>query len=262
MQLAGIGRVVFWEGGSLWLALITGGNALHRHHALQISLPLTGHVRFRRSPGEDWLSYPGALITPDVPHAFDAPGQVVANILFEPESAAGRALLARYPEAGIHALPPDEAAGLAAPLVGAHAANADDAALVDHARDVIARLSGVAAQAVVADRRVATAIRYIRAHLDEPITLPVLARASGLSPGRLRHLFVAETGVSTKAFILWERLNRALALGFGGMPWTEAAHATNFSDSAHLTRTCRRMFGMAPTGGRITELLRQPVASG
>jgi AraC-like DNA-binding protein len=257
MQLAGIGRVVFWEGGSLWLALITGGNTLHRHHAVQISLPLEGRVRFRRSPGEDWVSYSGAVITPDVPHAFDAPNTVVANILFEPESASGRALLARYSEPGIFALSPAEAEALAAPLVAAHAAQASDERLVELARAVIMRLSGVPALTVTADRRVATAIRYIRDHLDEPITLPVLARASGLSPGRLRHLFVAETGVSTKSFILWERLNLALELGFGGMPWTEAAHAANFSDSAHLTRTCRRMFGMAPTGGRIEEPSRE-----
>ncbi len=251
MELAGIGRVVFWEGGSLWLALITGGNALHRHHALQISLPLSGEVRFRRSPSEPWNSYPGALITPDVPHAFDAPGTIVANILFEPESAAGRALLKRYDTSGIFALAADEAKALAAPMVAAHARNASEPELIRHAKDVIARASGVTTLAVATDSRVATAIRYIRAHLDEPITLTTLAAASGLSPGRLRHLFVAETGVSMKSFILWERLNRALELGFGGTSWTEAAHAANFSDSAHLTRTCRRMFGMAPTAGRI-----------
>ena len=93
MQLAGIGRVMFWEGGSLWLALIAGGNGLHLHHAVQISLPLSGTVRFSPSPSTDWVDYPGAVIAPDTPHAFQAPGRVVANILFEPECPAGRALL-------------------------------------------------------------------------------------------------------------------------------------------------------------------------
>ena len=261
MQLAGIGRVVFWEGGSLWLALITGSNTLHRHHAMQLSLPLSGAVRFRRSPDADWVSYAGAVITPDVPHTFDAPNTIMAHILFEPESASGRALLKRYSEPGIFALPQAEAAALVAPLVTAHAGNVDDEQLVALARAIIMRLSGVPTLAVTADPRVKTAIRYIRDHLDEPLTLPVLARASGLSPGRLRHLFVAETGVSTKSFILWERLNHALALGFGGMPWTEAAHAANFSDSAHLTRTCRRMFGLAPTAARIEQTAGRELAS-
>jgi AraC-like DNA-binding protein len=261
MQLVGIGKVVFWEGGSLWLARITGNNTLHRHHAIQLSLPVSGVVRFRRSPADDWVPYPGVVITPDVPHVFDAPNAVIAHILFEPESASGRALLRRYSEPGMFALAEDEAAALAAPLVAAHASNADNDELVTLARAIVMRLSGVPTLAVTADPRVKTAIRYIRDHLDEPLTLPILARASGLSAGRLRHLFVAETGVSTKSFILWERLNHALALGFGGMPWTSAAHATNFSDSAHLTRTCRRMFGLAPTAAGITETLGRELAS-
>ncbi len=251
MQLAGIGRVVFWEGGSLWLALITGGNALHTHHAIQISLPLSGTVRFRRSQGE-WEEYAGAVITPDLPHAFEAPGTVVANVLFEPESAAGRAMLERYAGPGITALPAADVARLVAPLAKAHFAAADDAALITLARRAIAEISGTMPQGPPTDTRVLKAIQHVRDHIDEPLTLELLARTAGLSPGRLRHLFVSETGVSTKAFVLWERLNRALALGFGGgMSWTEAAHAANFADSAHLTRTCRRMFGLAPTGARV-----------
>lgn len=251
MQLAGIGRVMFWEGGSLWLALITGGNGLHLHHAIQISLPLHGTVRFRRSQSTDWVDYAGAIVAPDLPHAFDAPGRVVANILFEPECAAGRALLDRFGDKGITALPAAEVAHLVAPLAAAYAADASDVELIDLARAVIAELSGTTPRAEATDPRVLKAIDYIRDHIDEPISLMSVAVAVGLSPGRLRHLFVSETGVACKAFILWERLNVALALGFGGTSWTEAAHAANFADSAHLSRTCRRMFGMAPTGGRI-----------
>jgi AraC-like DNA-binding protein len=32
----------------------------------------------------------------------------------------------------------------------------------------------------------------------------------------------------------------------GGQSWTAAAHDAGFADSAHLSRTCRRMFGFAP----------------
>lgn len=251
MQLAGIGRVIFWEGGSLWLALITAPTGLHLHHALQISLPLEGDVRFRRSQAEDWQSYPGAVITPDVPHAFDATGHVAANILFEPESVAGRALLQRYPVPGIAALPAADAERLVAPIRAAYNASAGDEEVRRIARQAIAEISGTLPQATPTDRRVLKAIAFARDHIDEPITLATLADAAALSPGRLRHLFVSQTGVSTKAYILWERLNRALELGFGGLSWTEAAHAANFSDSAHLTRTCRRMFGLAPSAARI-----------
>ena len=261
MQLAGIGRVVFWEGGSLWLALITGGNSLHLHHAIQISLPLAGLVRFRQSQSTEWVDYPGAVIAPDLPHAFDAPGMVAANILFEPECAAGRALLDRYGKHGIAALPEQVASRLVAPLAKAYSDDASDAELVRLAQDAIAELSGVTRPSAATDTRVLKAIAYVREHLAEPISLSSIAAAVGLSPGRLRHLFVSETGVSCKAFVLWERLNVALALGFGGTSWTEAAHATNFADSAHLSRTCRRMFGLAPTAARIQDVAKGSVSA-
>ncbi len=256
MQLAGIGRVIFWEGGSLWLALITSAGSLHFHHAVQISLPLDGQVRFRRSQSTDWQEFAGAVIAPDLPHAFDAPGRVVANILFEPESAAGRALIDRYGELGIASLPEHDAARLVAPIAAAYAADAEDAQLIVLAKAVIADLSGRRVTQGAADQRVLKAIEYIRANIDDRISLTELAAAVHISPSRLRHLFADETGVSCKAYILWERLNTALALGFGGASWTEAAHAANFADSAHLSRTCRRMFGLAPTAGRIERTSR------
>jgi AraC-like DNA-binding protein len=251
MQVAGIGRVLFWEGGSLWLALVTGVMDMHAHHAIQVSLPVDGTVRFKT--GRDWASYAGALIPPDVPHAFEAPGTIVANILFEPESAAGRAMLGRYGTHEITALPAADCARLVAPLGAAYSSGASDAELVSLARGVVAAMSGIDPQAPATDGRIVAAIDYIRSHIEEPIALAALARLAGLSPSRFRHLFVRETGVTCKAFVLWERLNKALALGFGGMSWTEAAHAANFADSAHLSRTCRRMFGLAPSSARIEQ---------
>jgi transcriptional regulator GlxA family with amidase domain len=160
-------------------------------------------------------------------------------------------LIDRYGAKGIAALPASDVARLVAPLAAAYARDAGDEELVRLAKAAIADLSGVPLSPGATDPRVLRAIEHIRDHIDEPISLSSLAAAVHLSPGRLRHLFVTETGVSCKAYILWERLNVALALGFGGTSWTEAAHAANFADSAHLSRTCRRMFGMAPTGGRI-----------
>jgi AraC family transcriptional regulator len=251
MEAAGIGRVLFWEGGSLWLALITGTMGWHEHHAIQLCLPIQGKAQFKTDPDRDWITCDGAVITPDVPHMFHAPGSVVANILFEPESSAGRGVLARYGKSGLHLLPAPEARMLAQKIGQGYLAGVDDASMIALARQAVTGFSGVEAQRDIADARVVRAIAEIRAHLDEPVTLPSLAGKIGISPGRLRHLFVAETGVSFRRYLLWERLNLALSLGFGGTSWTEAAYAANFADSAHLSRTCQRMFGLAPTRARI-----------
>jgi AraC family transcriptional regulator len=42
-------------------------------------------------------------------------------------------------------------------------------------------------------------------------------------------------------------LQRALEIGLEGGSWAEAAHAAAFADAAHLTRTFKRMWGIAPT---------------
>ena len=75
----------------------------------------------------------------------------------------------------------------------------------------------------------------------------VAAAAAHLSPSRFRHLFVQQTGISFRAYLLWSRVSRAIVRGMAGESWTDAAQASGFSDSAHLTRTCRRMFGIAPS---------------
>jgi hypothetical protein len=56
MDIAGIGRVVFWEGGSLWLGLVTGVVQRHSHHAIQICLPLEGTAQFQTEPEGDWIT--------------------------------------------------------------------------------------------------------------------------------------------------------------------------------------------------------------
>ena len=103
-----------------------------------------------------------------------------------------------------------------------------------------------AAPVAKGDERVDKAIAHIRSRIDGPITLGEVAAAAALSPGRFRHLFVTHTGSSFRAYVLWTRLNVAIQFAMAGRSWTEAAHAAGFADSAHLTRTFRRMFGINP----------------
>jgi AraC-like DNA-binding protein len=247
MKVAGIGRVIFWGGGNLWIGLALDAVAPHAHHAIQLCVGFSGPVEFRTGSRAPWTSYPGgALVRPGAAHEFRAPGQRVANILFEPETPIGRALLERFTGGPI--LPLDTEVGA---LAAAFDRGASDDELVDESMAFLARLAGTDRPQRPADPRVLEAIDWIRHHIDQPLTLAAAASVAGLSEGRFRHLFVAETGIAFRPYVLWTRLNRALELGFGGASWTDAAHATNFADSAHLTRTCRRMYGLVPTSMRI-----------
>jgi AraC family transcriptional regulator len=89
-------------------------------------------------------------------------------------------------------------------------------------------------------------VELIRGRLDEPIRLAEIADAVFLSPDRFRHLFIEETGIRFRPYVLWLRIELALAAYAAGKSLTEASHAGGFADSAHFSRTFRRMFGIAP----------------
>ena len=90
----------------------------------------------------------------------------------------------------------------------------------------------------------------MRARVGDAIPLSAMAAAVHLSPDRFRHLFMKETGVGFRAYLLWQRLECSLAAYAAGETLTEAAHTGGFADSAHFSRTFRRMFGLAPASVR------------
>lgn len=130
-------------------------------------------------------------------------------------------------------------------LATAYAARATDAELIGLARAAIARLCGEQAKpGTVLDPRIERAIARVRSHLDRVVPLREVAASVHLSPERFRHLFLAQTGVRYRAYVLWLRLEMALAKYVQGHSLTDASQAGGFADSAHLSRTFKKMFGI------------------
>lgn len=246
--IAGIGRVLLWPGGSLWIGRATGRVAPHAHHAIQVSLALSGVLRFRGDTTADWTEYRAALIRPHERHQFDGGGASVAQLFVEPETAQGRTLLRRHAAVPIQALADALAQPLAAELREAFDAAASDERLIDAAHRVLLHLAGPPAAPVDVDPRITRAIAHVRARMSAPVSLADAAAVAHLSPSRFRHLFAQQTGLAFRPYLLWARVEAAVGLGMGGArSWTEAAQDCGFADSAHLSRTCRRMFGLAPS---------------
>ena len=239
------GRVHFWLGGGIWIGRADGRTGCHAHHALQIALALDGTCRFRSDPAGDWLETRGALIRPHQRHEFEVAHAVVAQLFVEPETLQGRTLVQRFATTEIVQLPAPQRQAMAAILLRARQAGAPAQAMVAAAQEAIAVLAGPLETRAV-DSRVAKAVGYIRANLVGPLSLAEVASAVALSPGRFRHLFVVETGAAFRAYVLWLRLNRAVEVAMAGQSWTHAAQAAGFADSAHMTRTFKRMIGMNP----------------
>lgn len=250
------GRIVLWQGGSLWVFHVPGGpdarprTDFHAHHALQVTLALEGgfqlHVLDRSIPG------PAAMVGADVKHAFEPTG-LIALLFIEPESPAGRAVTGAF-------LGDAPAAPLAEPWLGAFPARIADA-FADGARDdrrlreigqnLIERLGGIADPPRV-DPRVKQAIDWAVEHLDRRPGVSAAAAQVGLSADRMSHLFVEQTGLPFRTYLLWLRMSKAVESYAAGCSLTEAAHGAGFADSPHFSRTFRRMFGVAAAELRLT----------
>jgi AraC-like DNA-binding protein len=229
-----------------------GRTQWHEHHAHQLALALRGSFRFRTEAEGTWIDFEGAMVPSENTHQFEIDGTaLMAHLFVEPESGAGRALTARFGARAVTPLPAESARAAAQSLSKALQSGASTDGMIEVATAAIASLSGVAtAPRDDLDPRLARALDYIRSNIRQPLALGDVAAAVALSESRFRHLFVAGTGSSFRAYLLWLRINLAIEAVMSGASWTEAAHAAGFADSAHLTRTHKRMFGIEPTAIR------------
>jgi AraC-like DNA-binding protein len=245
------GRIYWWQGGSLWIGEGSGRTQWHEHHAHQIAVAPTGHFRFRTEAEGAWRTFEGAIVPSHCTHQFEVDGITLAHLFVEPESRAGRALTARYGSSAIAELPTPQARAAAKALFDALADSPSRDTMVRAAQSVVANLCGASTEIdKTLDRRLVRALEYIQANIRKPLSLGEVASAAALSESHFRHLFVAETGSSFRAYLLWLRINLAIDAAMAGASWTEAAHAAGFADSAHLSRTHKRMFGLEPTAVR------------
>jgi len=256
MSTKAYGRMVFWEGASLWVLGTRPGDGpyqktkFHAHHAVQVTLSLHGwftlETRDREVGGE------AAAVAPDTEHALAGEG-MVAHLYVDPEGEPGRELqrtlfsgetLIPIPAAKLAGLPGRLRAGFESP-------QRSDQTLIDLGRALLAKLAPGSDRDERPEARVRRMSAWAAGRLETPVTLADAAAHVGLSTGRARHLFVEETGLPFKTYLLWRRLMRAAEIFSAGSSLTDAAHNAGFSDSSHLSRTFRRMFGITADSLRL-----------
>jgi AraC-like DNA-binding protein len=251
MAVVGRGRIAVWQGAALWL--VEGGGspadvAPHAHHAIQVTFSLNG--AFEIAAGDRTLLGPIALVAADAPHTFHGRG-TAAFLFIEPESPAGRALTRQLGGAAVIspncAVFGDTRAALQ--LCWTNDSPASDLERIGRA--LLDRLPSPD-PASLPDPRAASMIDYARKGIEGPLSLAAAASQACLSRDRARHVFVAATGLPFKTFVLWLRIERAVSLYASGASLTEAAHEAGFADSAHLSRTFRRTFGLPANALRLT----------
>lgn len=224
----------------------------HSHHAVQVTLALRGS--FTLESGQEQIAGVAAAVAPDTEHAFEAPEGVVAHLFVDPEGRLGRTLQnALFSGGSLVPIPISRFGELPARLLAAfEASDAAGPTLLTLGRSLLAQLAPDSARDERPEARVRKMSAWAAARLDKPVSLADAAAHVGLSSGRARHLFVESTGLPFRTYLLWLRLTKAVELFSEGASLTDAAHGAGFSDSSHLSRTFKRMFGIAADSLRLS----------
>lgn len=233
-----------------------GRDCGHAHDFHQIVLPVEGALAMEvgREPAAGVVSCGaegrGALVAAGTPHRFRAAG---ANRFVVLDLTAGAAGL---PDTLVRLaqdrpfFPLDEGLGrLAGYLAFEAGGRGIDAATARHA---CALLLGALERRCAPDgagRRddaLDRAVAHIHRHFAEAVGVEDLARAAGLSPGRLHERFRQRIGCTPGEYLARIRLDRAEDLLRRGLPIAEVALAVGYSDQSALTRSLRRRRGTTP----------------
>lgn len=243
----GRAKLAITHGLSVWVLEAPDGfgdAGFHSHHAIQITLSLSGALML--TSGEQVLRAPAIAVAADAEHRFEAHG-LLAFLFVEPESRAGRALhAALFAQGDLAELDAGLLSAVLEPLRATFENRLQPANLLQAGKAAVELLAPTG-PVPETDPRVQRIIDHAVAHLDEPLNLATASVGVYLSPSRLRHLFVEQTGLAFKTYLLWLRMTRALQVYAEGKSLTEAAHLAGFADSAHFSRIFKRTFGLPAT---------------
>jgi AraC-like DNA-binding protein len=251
--------MVFWEGVCFWVLGTRPGDPpypktkFHSHHAVQVTLALEGSFTLEGHDHQVTRAV-AAAVAPDVEHAFEVHGTAIAQLFVDPDGHTGRELVRTlFSAADIVPIAITHLEELRVQLHNAlQAKRRADATFIELGRKFLAQLAPGSERDERPEVRVRKMSAWASARLDSPVSLADVAAHVGLSPGRARHLFVDQTGLPFRTYLLWLRLMRATELFSAGSSLTDAAIGAGFSDSSHLSRTFRRMFGVAADSLRVS----------
>jgi len=238
-------RVFFWRGRVLYLGPVEDGE-VHTHHAVQAVVSRSGS--FELSLEDETVRAQSVLLDTDRPHRLNTCGQDTAVFLIEPESRdADRLRRGCLRSCGYHVIGPERSDPVIESLAALDA-TADGCVAAAESFERLLETWGAGPEPLpTRDDRIDKALAFIQDLPEKKVPLSELASQVYLSESRFIHLFTEQVGIPPRRYLLWARLMDALETALQGDSLTGAAHDAGFSDSAHLSRTFKRMFGQAPS---------------
>jgi len=219
-----------------------GQTELHSHYALQLCFPLSTPLQIE-TPDKDLTTRKPFAIGPSVKHRLT--GTSTARLLYlDPNMTSEEC--SRLNIEGIESL------SINATIVDildrrlrASAAHLPDKFIREALSLIWPAFASAPRKSI--DARISRTLAKLSEADDLNLSLTQLLKGSGLSESRFRHLFRDQVGLSVKNFLLWSKVQRAIQLLTDAPSLTHAAHGAGFADSAHLSRTFKRTFGLTPS---------------
>lgn len=234
-----------WHGQALFLGELVDA-AQHQHHSLQIAV---GRKQaFKVHLPDQLLACRGVMIGPDQPHGFDGQGDEQLILLLDPETRIAQQLIeAHLAQEQIKVL--DQTA--IDTIVGMMETIASQTLTCQQAKAFRTEIARSLVTEVTPpnpiDPRIQQALDLIKLQAQEIPSAKAIADAVFLSESRFIHLFTEQVGIPFRRYLLYQRLLMALKFLSEFDLLTAAAHEAGFADSAHLSRTFRDTYGLAPS---------------
>lgn len=213
---------------------------VHAHHSIQLVWPLAESTCVVDSE----LTGP-VLIGPSVPHQLNM--KLGWVILVEPQCALGKTLMQFLDDRDVASLDDHQ---LVSDAEHSHTEFLASLFTRFGAERAFWNLINETDFNPEMDSRIATLLSRLNTCFEGECLKPdhwraeEIAREIGLSESRFLHLFREQMGIAWRPYLLWRRLMCAVNSMLADNNATEAAYLSGFSDSAHLSRTFKKHFGL------------------
>jgi len=187
-----------------------------------------------------------AVVAPHVARRLAVEGCGLLSLNIDPASGAYRMLSRQLGGHGIQVVDARRFGRLRDSFEPAQFGALDDAALQALSRRLVESITGGTERRTPGDPRIERVIEAIRSRAGT-VSLQELSALAFLSPDRLTHLFALQVGVSVKRYALWAKVRRTVQQFSGQRLLTDAALIGGFTDAAHMSRTFKSYFGLAPS---------------
>ncbi len=218
----------------------------HGHFAIQLAFNFEAPFLLRMDESKETELF-FFIIPAFVPHRLVSPAGKHLSILVDPLSLLGRKLNALLENPDSFTTFTRAVIDRVYPYLQTRLSEFETANFLNNTIAHLNRLIAKVSECQI-DERIRHAITCCQAKGGEKLFARDLAEWTALSESRARHLFKEQTGVSFTQYLKWLKIMEAVKYAcMTGGSLTEAAHMAGFSDSAHLSRTFKEMFGLVPS---------------